>query len=265
MRCGMCVRWMVAILVLALIGCGDGDKAHEDNAPTHVSQRKAETNQSNDLGLVDKKLVLDNSSKERIDALKQIALSLRIYEDRWGVFPPRQTPENSDKDRKPHLSWRVHILPMLHEANNSEFKIPEGKKIHWNQPWDSPENLWLLDHMPAVLQGNATEPGHTTMLMVIGKGTFYEGRHGLPLRYFGDGLANTIMFVEAGADKAVPWTKPNDLPFVADDPMSVCGDVSSGFRVAFANGSARLLDAEIPAATLKALLTRFGGDAPGDF
>jgi hypothetical protein len=51
---------------------------------------------------------------------------------------------------------------------------------------------------------------------------------------------------------------------VADDPMSVFGDVSSGFRVAFANSSVRLLDAEIPAATLKALLTRSCGDAPSD-
>ena len=39
----MCVRWMVAILVLALIGCGNGDKAKEDNAPANISQRKAST------------------------------------------------------------------------------------------------------------------------------------------------------------------------------------------------------------------------------
>jgi hypothetical protein len=47
--------------------------------------------------------------------------------------------------------------------------------------------------------------------------------------------------------------------------MSAFGDLSSGFRVAFANSSVRLLDAEIPAATLKALLTRSCGDAPGEF
>jgi hypothetical protein len=93
----LAIRWR-----LALIGCGDGD-----NAPAHASQRKAEANQANDLDLIDKKLVIDSSSKERMDTLKQIALSLRIYEDRWGVFPPRQTPENFDKDRKPRLSWRV--------------------------------------------------------------------------------------------------------------------------------------------------------------
>ena len=41
-----------------------------------------------------------------------------------------------------------------------------------------------------------------------------------------DGLSNTIAFVEAGTNKAVPWTKPDDLLFDYADPLAIIWDGS---------------------------------------
>lgn len=49
-----------------------------------------------------------------------------------------------------------------------------------------------------------------------------------------DGTANTILAVRAGSEKAVPWTKPEDLPFHLENPAVVLGDVSeNGFDALF--------------------------------
>jgi hypothetical protein len=41
-----------------------------------------------------------------------------------------------------------------------------------------------------------------------------------------DGTANTLLAVYAGVDKAIPWSKPEDLPFDREDPASALGDIA---------------------------------------
>ena len=42
-----------------------------------------------------------------------------------------------------------------------------------------------------------------------------------------DGTSNTILVsFDAGPDKAVPWTKPVDLPFDPSNPTVALGDIS---------------------------------------
>ena len=56
-----------------------------------------------------------------------------------GRFPARA---NFDKQGKPLLSWRVHILPYLEEN-------PLYQQFHLDEPWDSEHNRKLIPMMPA--------------------------------------------------------------------------------------------------------------------
>jgi hypothetical protein len=79
------------------------------------------------------------------------------------------------------------------------------------------------------------------------------------LANFTDGASNTILIVEAA--EAVPWTKPDELAYALDRPLpSLGGQRGDGFLAAFADGSVRLLPKGIEESTLRALITRDGGE-----
>ena len=67
------------------------------------------------------------------------------------------------------------------------------------------------------------------------------------------------MIVEA-AD-AVPWTKPEDLPFDPEKPLPKLGaEFPDIFNAAFCDGSVHALAKKIDDNTLRALITRNGGE-----
>jgi hypothetical protein len=76
-----------------------------------------------------------------------------------------------------------------------------------------------------------------------------------------DGTACTILLVRAGRDKAVPWTKPVDLPFDETAPLGGIG-LQSGedLLVVLADISVRHLNPPIPNDVFKALVTPAGGE-----
>jgi hypothetical protein len=87
------------------------------------------------------------------------------------------------------------------------------------------------------------------------------GASGLPRipASFPDGTSNTILIVEAG--KAVPWSKPEDVPFAPDRPVPRLGGLFPRvFHAAFADGRVRTLPRDLPVATLRAALTPAGGE-----
>jgi prepilin-type processing-associated H-X9-DG protein len=59
----------------------------------------------------------------------------------------------------------------------------------------------------------------------------------------------------------VPWTRPDDLPFNPTGPLPPLSDrFRSGPNVLYADGSVRSLPRDTPEKTIKALLTRNGGE-----
>jgi hypothetical protein len=196
--------------------------------------------------------------------LKQIALALHSFHDAHKALPP---PAILSKDGKPLLSWRVAILPYIEQA-------PLYMQFKLDEPWDSPHNKKLLESMPNVYAPVGVKPKepHATFYQVFtGPGTGMEsqrvpgalfGARGPSLPRFLDGTANTLLVVEAG--EAVPWTKPDDLPYDAKKPPPKLGGMfKDGFHAAFGDGSVRFFR-QVDEATLRALITRNGGEVIDD-
>ena len=177
--------------------------------------------------------------------LKQIGISMHAYHDTHGNMPPAAV---CDKTGKPLLSWRVLVLPYIEQ--NELFK-----QFKLDEPWDSDHNKKLLAKMPKTYAiPGQTKPGDTSTYyrVFVGNGAAFDWIMGRKLQQITDGTSNTIMCVTA--EKAVPWTKPDELEFDPDKDMTrLVGRVVNGkFQFVMCDGSVRSL-AKIPArATLNA-------------
>ncbi len=189
------------------------------------------------------------TAQQQVNNLKLVGLAMHNYRDAHGRFP---APTIQGKDGRPLLSWRVAILPYLEEYGlYQSFKLDE--------PWDSPHNKPLLERMPrlyARLRPPGEAPESLTHLRVfVGEGTPFEGGRGPRWEDFPDGWDRTILVVEA--DEAVPWTKPDDLPYAADKPLPALGGGPGGsFVILMADGSVRSIPAEFDPALLRRAITR---------
>ena len=194
---------------------------------------------------------------ESADSLKMILIALLNHHDVRGQFPQ---PASADQNGKPLLSWRVAILPFIEqEALYEQFKL--------NEPWDSEHNKKLLERMPKTfaLPGAEEEAkkGLTHYRVFVGPGAAWEAGKAFPFTDFTDGLSNTWMVVVA--KEAVPWTKPEELPFDPKKNMgALLGQVGGVFQAAFADGSVRNYPKLPNAKTIQALITRNGGEVIDD-
>ncbi len=191
--------------------------------------------------------------------LKQLSLAAHNYNSAYNHFPQQAI---YSKDGKPLLSWRVALLPYLEQ-------MPLYNQFKLDEPWDSPHNRALLKYIPLVYLPPGDKPRgepYTTFYQVF-VGT--NGRVGPifepsptfrpVLAQCTDGTSGTLLIVEAGT--AVPWTKPEDLPYDPDKPLPALGGVfEDGCVAAFADGSCRFLTHDVDEATIRALITRNGGE-----
>jgi hypothetical protein len=185
--------------------------------------------------------------------LKQIALAMLSYETTNRRYPARAI---FDKNGKPLLSWRVQILPYLDEG-------ALYKEFHLDEPWDSEHNKPLIAKMPRVYANpDHASDGKTSYLVPVGPGTVFEGDKGLRISQIADGASNTILAVEGSDDRAVIWTKPDDLPVDLAKPMAGLENARGpGFQAAFCDGSVHYFSSSVDVQVLKALFTYAGGEA----
>jgi hypothetical protein len=200
-----------------------------------------------------------------LNNLKQLSVALLHFSETYGgIFP--QSAFFVSPEGKPLLSWRVAILPYIdHDGLYKEF--------HFDEPWDSPHNIQLLEKMPRAFRDpwSNTQDGRTRIKAVTGKGAAFESRWvkgsfpkgevvplgGLRKEQIIDGLDKTIFLVVA-ADP-VEWTRPEDFDLAP--PISPRLRFKNGKTpVAFGDGNIKELDPRSEA-KWHALMTAAGGEA----
>lgn len=187
------------------------------------------------------------------NSLRQIAIAMHNYHDAHRSFPARAI---FDEEGKPLLSWRVHLLPFLDQQKLYD-------QFHLDEAWDSPHNKKLIAQMPAVYANPNLVPGEnkTNYLLLTGESTAFEDEEGPTLRAITDGSSNTIMAVEANADQAVVWTKPDDLEFDPKKPLAGLGQLrDGGFNIVLFDGSSRFVSNNTDLDVLRGMATMAGGE-----
>jgi hypothetical protein len=230
------------------------------------------------------------NQKQSMLNLKAIVMAMHKYHDTYARFPPAVV---FSREGQPLYSWRVLLLPFL-----GQNKLYEQFKL--DEPWDSPANQPLLARMPAeyappgerlppadfathylVFDGPEAvfhrgerpkwleDPLYRTGIESLqvhpqrpGEKAVYDFGKGSRLTSIQDGTANTILLVEA--DDRVPWTKPQDVAYAADQPLPKLGGHYHGdFIVAMADGSVRIVSKKTSEKTIRAAITANGGEILG--
>ena len=200
-----------------------------------------------------------SSEAIHINHLRQIAMAMYEFHDTNHGFPPHAS---YDRDGKPLLSWRVHLLPHLGEQGLYQ-------QFHLNEPWDSPHNRTLIPQMPEIYNpppnSRVAGEGKTLLVAPVGDETVFPDRKGgTQIQDIARGTSNTILLLEVADPHAVIWTKPEDLNVTPADPLrGLLEPGQRGIRVVIADGSFRLLPASIPPDMLWEMFT-LGGPRHGD-
>lgn len=190
----------------------------------------------------------DAQQRVVVNKLQHINLAMQNHADtRQGRLP---APATFDKEGKPLLRWRVHLLPFVDEQKLYH-------EFHLDEAWDSPHNRKLIARMPDIYQGpnrKLNAEGKTILLLPVGKeAAFKDGPEGprFPADFV-DGTSNTIFIIEADDAHVVPWTKPEDLPIDPKHPeRGLGGHFHGGFLAAIADGSIRFVSNKISKTTLQ--------------
>src|SRR5262249_54501530 len=136
----------------------------------------------------------------------------------------------ADDSGKPMHSWRVLILPFIDQhALYADYRFDE--------PWDGPNNVKLLDRMPRIYACPTWTPGpgpvaaiamppallacedaaqgpaptkYTSYAAVVGPNCAFRGAEFVAFSDFKDGPSNTLLIGEV-TETYIPWTKPEDV------------------------------------------------------
>ena len=201
------------------------------------------------------KELFDKVTAGKRKKLTGVCDALAAYEAAFKGFPVKAYPSYFDDNGKLFLSWRVHLLQFVDQPLFGQFKLDE--------PWDSPHNLPLLNKMPELYRDPLSENDNETKTCIVtftGPGTMYPTNEGPKRSSMKDG-SNTLIFVSVSREKAVPWTKPEDLVFDSNAPIACLGRLDNDMIFcATPNGEVFALRSSIPTELFKAMVTPAGGE-----
>jgi tetratricopeptide (TPR) repeat protein len=191
--------------------------------------------------------------------LKQVALAMHNFHDTYNHFPTADGNGESGEGKKTGLSWRVHILPYLEQAELYN-------QFHLDEAWDSPHNMALVSQMPDVFKVQGVDqPGMTTMHVFASPNTPFDPEKPTGIRDIIDGTSNTIMAVVAGPETAAPWTKPGGLTLDSANPVGALGTTGPVFPVAFCDGSVKNISVNVDPQVLSNLIQFNDGNPVSGF
>lgn len=191
--------------------------------------------------------------------LRDILIALHNYESTYGFMPGDVGP-----DGKTPWSWRVQILPYLeHDALYRQLDL--------TRPWDDPKNKAILERaaMPKAFEvpGRPAPKGQTYFRSFSspkdapagGRAWLTTGAIGPKSLQVQDGTSTTFAVVEAG--EAVPWYAPDTLAYDPEKPVPPLGAKDAKtFLAGMADASVRAVRRDTAEKTLRALVTRDGGE-----
>jgi len=203
-----------------------------------------------------------------LNNLRQIGLALHNYHQQYDCFPPAII---ADSNGQPMHSWRVLLLPYLDQsALYAEYRFDE--------PWDGPNNSKLADKIVGVYNcpgedaaRNESVATMTSYVAVVGPETVWPESGAATIGDIKDGTSNTLMIVEV-ANSGIHWMEPRDLHIVQMAPtinpksgQGISSPHIGGAQVLMADGTVRFISEQLTAETIRALLTRHGGEVIADF
>lgn len=197
---------------------------------------------------------------QSVKNLKKIGVAMSNFHDSYGRLPAAAARTSKTRrptqDNPPH-SWRVALLPFVDQQHLYG-------QYRFDQPWNSPENLKVLEQMPPVYRNPKAPPGttKTSYFALTGPATVFSGEEGTPFREIRDGTSNTLAVVEA--KRSVPWTKPEDIPYDVAGPIpNLGGHIEGGFMALFCDGAVKFIPESVEETVLRGLISRDGRELVG--
>ena len=192
-----------------------------------------------------------------LNNLQQLTVAMHEYYRQYQTFPAAAITDGSGRAL---LSWRVGLLRHMGPQEEELYK-----QFRLNEPWDSPHNLQLVSQIPEVYQtpGHDLSSGKTSLMVFTGGDAPFSTTKGPRFDEIVDGASSTIMLVVAPPEKAVPWTKPDDIAIEGADPLSSLGQIhEDGLLVSYFDGQTEAIPSNVSPAALKALVSHRSNDQP---
>jgi type II secretory pathway pseudopilin PulG len=187
--------------------------------------------------------------------LKHIALAIQNYASVYQALPPAFT---MDEEGNPLHSWRTLILPYLEQKGLYD-------KVDLSLPWDHSANKQVFEtSLPVYSCPSATCPAtHTTYLAIVTEDSCIPPTGSRALSDITDDHDLTLMVVEVESARHTHWMSPTDISEKwllnlhqhADHPHP-----PGIAQAASIGGKVLTLDSDLPAKTLRALISISGND-----
>ncbi|MBP5623073.1 MAG: DUF1559 domain-containing protein, partial [Thermoguttaceae bacterium] len=148
--------------------------------------------------------------------LTQLSKAFALYYRKNSTYPSNICAA----DGTPLLSWRVALLPFLDESGQKLFD-----QFKLDEPWNSDDNIKLLNQMPAIYM-RPSEPNDATKTQFLifnsPETPFGKFPQGLKMQDVAN-PSRTFSVVYAAPEHAIEWTRPEEFAFNHEKPTDTFG------------------------------------------